>query len=84
MKYILKKYIKLDGSFEFSAKFVTTTINLFGFKLYFTDNLNFWGERDKKEVLFESREDCLDVVDAHYKKWLRSNTKSIEIEYIIK
>ena len=84
MKYILKKYTKLDGSVEFSAKFVATTINLFGFKLELTDNLGRWGEKVTNESIQETREDCLDSIDKHYKKWLRSNTKSIEIEYIIK
>ena len=84
MKYILKKYTKLDGSFEFSVKFVATTINLFGFKLELTDNLGWWGEKIKNETFQETREVALNIIDKHYKKWLRSNTKSIEIEYIIK
>jgi len=84
MKYILKKYTKLDGSFEFSAKFVATTISLFGFKLELTNNLGWWGEKVTNEEFQEKREDCLDIIDKHYKKWLKSNTKSVEIEYIIK
>lgn len=84
MKYILKKYTKLDGSFEFSAKFVATTISLFGFKFELTDNLGWWGEKVTNETFQETREDCLDIIDKHYEKWLRSNTKFIEIEYVIK
>jgi len=84
MKYKIKKYTKLDGSFEFSVSFISYTYNLLGFKLERINHLDRWGGVTTKEYFTTSREGALNIIDQHYNDFLKSNTKSVEVEYIIK
>ena len=78
MKYRIKKYIKLDGSVEYTTEYKKN------FFRWVHVNWRYNGRFSDVPMKYSTIEEALGSIDFHYLLFTNSTIKSIEIEYITK